>query len=199
VRYWFDCEFLDDGERIDLISIGLVAEDGRELYACNLDAQLHRCHRKPDGSWGDSWMRENVLSKLPGYADPAWMYKRQIRTAVLDFMLASRDRGEWASSDVDPKRPTIDGKKPEIWAYYADYDWVAFCQLFGRMIDLPPQFPRYCLDLKQLSVSSGSPEHPAKPPGAHNALEDARWNRSLYEFLTVYRSTAKNMPPGDYL
>lgn len=39
---------------------------------------------------------------------------------------------------------------PEFYAYYADYDWVVFCWLFGRMIDLPKGFPKYCIDLKQV-------------------------------------------------
>lgn len=38
----------------------------------------------------------------------------------------------------------------EFYAYYADYDWTVFCWLFGRMIDLPPDFPMYCIDLKQI-------------------------------------------------
>ena len=33
MRIFYDTEFLDDGKTIDLISIGMVAEDGRELYA----------------------------------------------------------------------------------------------------------------------------------------------------------------------
>ncbi len=42
------------------------------------------------------------------------------------------------------------GKEPEIYGYYADYDWVLLCSLFGRMIDLPKGFPMYCIDLKQI-------------------------------------------------
>ena len=38
MRYFYDTEFLEDGETIDLISIGIVAEDGREYYAVNLNA-----------------------------------------------------------------------------------------------------------------------------------------------------------------
>jgi hypothetical protein len=30
MRYWLDTEFIEDGKTIDLISIGIVAEDGRE-------------------------------------------------------------------------------------------------------------------------------------------------------------------------
>ena len=40
-------------------------------------------------------------------------------------------------------------KKPKFYAYYADYDWVVFCWLFGKMNDLPSNFPQYCIDLKQ--------------------------------------------------
>jgi hypothetical protein len=43
------------------------------------------------------------------------------------------------------------GKEPhEFYAYYADYDWVVFCTLFGKMINLPTGFPMYCKDLKQM-------------------------------------------------
>ena len=32
-RYFYDCEFIEDGQIIDLISIGVVDEQGREFYA----------------------------------------------------------------------------------------------------------------------------------------------------------------------
>ena len=33
MKYFYDTEFLEDGHTFDLISIGIVAEDGREYYA----------------------------------------------------------------------------------------------------------------------------------------------------------------------
>jgi hypothetical protein len=33
---------------------------------------------------------------------------------------------------------------------FGSYDWVAFCWLFGKMINLPKHLPRYCRDLKQI-------------------------------------------------
>lgn len=33
MKYFLDTEFHEDGKTIDLISIGIVAEDGREYYA----------------------------------------------------------------------------------------------------------------------------------------------------------------------
>ena len=40
--YCYDTEFLDDGNTIELISIGIVCEDGREYYAVNADCNFGR-------------------------------------------------------------------------------------------------------------------------------------------------------------
>jgi 3' exoribonuclease, RNase T-like len=194
MRYFLDTEFLDDGTTIDLISLGMVAEDGRELYVCNLDARL-------DLAAKDSWMKENVLAKLPPFGDKAWMHKRGnwpcpgIREAVLDFMLTPEVAGRppsWPMLSSWPlsECPTPDGKKPEIWGYYSSYDWVAFCQIFGKMLDLPRQFPKFCRDLKTLADDIQAPKFP-KPEGAHNALVDAHWNRNFYDFLVRDRARPK--------
>lgn len=162
MKYFFDTEFIEDGKTIDLISIGMVSEDGREFYKCSTEAQLHRANE---------WVRSNVLVRLPSYAarqgmtdELVWSDRLTIRKRLLEFI--------------------GDDANPEFWAYYADYDWVALCQLFGTMMDLPKAFPMYCRDLKQLSVTSGSPTHPAQT-GKHDALQDAKWNRELFDFLTI--------------
>lgn len=36
MKYWFDTEFIEDGKTIDLLSIGIVSEEGHTLYAENL-------------------------------------------------------------------------------------------------------------------------------------------------------------------
>jgi len=154
VRYFFDTEFIEDGSTIDLISIGIVRDDGKELYCCNRDAKLHLA---------SDWVRENVLPLLPSYKSWEWRSRSAIANCVRNFVLADQPI--------------------EFWAYYADYDWVALCQLFGTMMALPHFFPKFCMDLKQLSVMRGSPQHPPQASGAHNALEDARYNKTLFEFL----------------
>ena len=112
--------------------------------------------------------------------------------------------------DVEVIHPVNDfGKTPiEFYAYYADYDWVVFCWLFGNMMDLPKGFPMYCKDLKQMmdEISktpdglyaiknqegyrmielkeklSDSKYYPEQE-NEHSAIDDARWNKKLYEFL----------------
>jgi len=159
MKYFFDTEFIEDGKTIDLISIGVVDENGRELYCCNTAARL---------DLANDWVRANVLPHLPPYDDEAWCSREGIKNRLLTFV----------GGDL----------KPEFWAYYADYDWVALCQLFGTMMQLPSYFPKWCRDLKQLSASLESPrQHPPDPEDEHDALADARWNKLLYEVLTVRR------------
>lgn len=96
------------------------------------------------------------------------------------------------------KKGNIVWDKPNFYAYYADYDWVVFCQLFGNMMNLPQGFPMYCIDLKQIydqtkyEVSEDiemwgkelkkHPNYP-KQTNEHNALADAEWNQKLHKFL----------------
>lgn len=155
MKYYLDTEFYEDGKTIDLISIGLVAEDGRTFYACSLDADWPRINREP-------WLVANVMPHLPEDGAAEWMTREKIRDRLLAF---------------------VGSETPEFWAYYADYDWVALCQLFGRMIDLPSHFPMFCRDLKQFAVDRGNPTLPVQTSGEHDALADARWNREVHAFL----------------
>jgi 3'-5' exoribonuclease Rv2179c-like domain len=150
--YFLDTEFVEDGQSVDLISIGVITLSGRALYRCNADAKLGRAN---------DWVRANVLPHLPPDKDTTvWKKKAAIADELRAFVRAE--------------------PKPQFWGYYSDYDWVAVCQLFGTMMDLPKWFPKYCMDLKQLSVMLGSPKHPPQETGHHHALFDAQWNRDLY-------------------
>lgn len=171
-KYWLDTEFIEDGKTIDLISIGIVCEDGREFYALNYDC---------DHTKASDWVKNNALNHLPEKKRPniasssedllgKYASHKRIALEVLEFFY---------ETDNSPEpMPT-----PEIWAYYADYDWVAFCQLFGAMMDLPGCFPMYCRDIKQECDRLGNPKLPEQEKGLHNALEDARHNKLMWKFL----------------
>jgi hypothetical protein len=62
-RYWLDTEFIEDGKTIDLISIGIVCEDGREFYAVNNECHWYRAN---------DWVLENVLLPM-GIDRQGWM------------------------------------------------------------------------------------------------------------------------------
>lgn len=180
MKYWLDTEFIEDGVTIDLVSIGILAEDGREYYAISTEF---------DESKASTWVKENVLAQLPlknsGFSSKTpWLETLPSRE---DAALGYRTR-ELIKQEVSL---LIGGDtKPEFWGYYADYDWVVFCQLFGTMMDLPKGFPMYCRDIKQWCDQLGNPKLPEQGKGEHNALSDARWNRQAWEFLFDYENKA---------
>lgn len=176
MRYWFDTEFMEDGHTIELLSIGIVSDDGREFYAESAEANLDHAN---------DWVKKNVLPLLhtktvdigsgyiaerPDIEHPAVMSRSAIAESLITF---ARPR-EGLRIDQDP---------PQFWAYYADYDWVVLCQLFGTMIDLPLFWPMFCMDVKQLAVSVGDPKLPKQESIEHHALNDARWTKVAYDFL----------------
>lgn len=137
MNYFYDCELVDDGRAIGLISIGVVCEDGREFYAQNSEADL---------AAAGEWVRANVLPRLT--AD-AWMSRNDLRARLLDF--------------CDPER--YGG--PEFWGYVSAYDHVALYQLFGPLVDRPPGWPKFTRDLRQWRDRLGDPELPGKEGAHH--------------------------------
>lgn len=150
MRYYLDTEFIERGySRVELISIGIVAQDGREYYAVAADG------------WSvtsTDWVTTHVLPFLG-------TNERKPRARI------AQDIREFCGTD------------PKVWGYYADYDWVLFCQLFGTMMDLPKGFPKFCMDVKQLSRMMGDPPLPRQEKDEHNALEDARHIKKMHEHL----------------
>lgn len=153
MRIWFDTEFIEDGKTIDLISIGMIREDGVTLYLENSECDVTKA---------SDWVKENVLAHLTGPTKQVPRFR--IAQAVEHFVTGP--------------------SKPEFWAYYADYDWVALCQLYGTMMDLPKGWPMYCRDVKQLCDDRGNPKLPEQASIEHHALEDAIWTRNAWDFLS---------------
>ena len=52
MRYFYDTEFIEDGQTIELVSIGIVGENGSEYYAVSTDF---------DPSKANSWVKDLSL------------------------------------------------------------------------------------------------------------------------------------------
>ena len=72
MKYWIDTEFIARPYTIDLISIGLVAEDGREFYAESSEV---------DWSKASLWTLEKVRPQLDGKGKR----REEIGCAVREF------------------------------------------------------------------------------------------------------------------
>lgn len=115
------------------------------------------------------WVQKNVIPHLTGPT----MSRKEIAAGVRRFL-------------------GYDGH-PRFWGWFCDYDWVLFCQCFGSMLDLPPHFPQFCLDLRQVQEQTGrtgrpqlvlkTSDMPRTARVAHNALYDAHWTKALWEHL----------------
>ncbi|WP_445548799.1 polyadenylate-specific 3'-exoribonuclease AS [Frankia sp. CiP1_Cm_nod2] len=169
-RYLYDTEFIERSEGghlwLDLVSIGIVSEDGsREYYAVSTEF---------DPAFAVPWVRRNVLDKLPPPSDPSWRTRARIRSDIVAFLGAAGP--------------------PELWAWYAAYDHVVLCQLFGTMTDLPRFLPRFTRDLRQLWEEVGRPPLPPPPSDAHDALADARHNLDRWRVLAPLRACPAPAP-----
>lgn len=172
--YTYDCEFKEDGRTIDLISIGMVAEDGREFYAVSNEFDTRRVAR-------DDWLMNNVMSSIE---HEQWLVVDADGFPVVRDILvvdpAARSRDEIAQGIVDFIGTD---NHAELWAWYGAYDHIALCQLFGKMLDLPDKVPMFTNDLKTLVKLAGNVRCPEQPAGNHNALEDAKFNVVRYNYL----------------
>ncbi len=216
MKYFLDTEFIEGFRKplfgkkrwgIDLISIGIIGEDGSEYYAISTEF---------NPKYASEWVKKNVLSKLPQrYLDfhmsspnerqkaALWKSNKEIKSDLLNLFRCGYEDGMLvAPSGI------------EVYGYYADYDWVLLASLFGTMMDLPKGFPMYCHDLKQslderVSKLTNSDffthfhldtpltfdeklkivkERHLRYPhqtNEHNALADAKWNYELYKFLQL--------------
>ena len=185
-NYCYDTEFLEDGTTIELISIGIVCDDGREYYAVNEDMPVDRVK-------ADDWLSLNVWKHLPvvGYKEHTVGYAGHFRTAV-----KSHGHLDRTSTLIKPKRLIANevrefiqesaniGDDVRLWAYYGAYDHVALAQLFGKMINLPKGIPMFTHELMQLmGTMPGDWQPPAQEGVEHNALADARWNMQVLKAI----------------
>lgn len=222
-------EYKKDGvDTIELISIGMTYEN-QAFYVISKEFDV-------DAAWENKWLRENVLipiykQQINKFSPAATFVDEEITFApVRDVFLAEGlTRAEIAEKVlkwINDRPKTIlttttnnvkgekqmtqkfDQSRPVFHAYYGDYDWVVFCWIFGRMIDLPDGFPMYCRDLKQMFDEAIEEKkvtqdgfikfekemrylknHPLYPNNAnsHNALADAIWNQKFHDFIKLYK------------
>jgi hypothetical protein len=248
---------------IDLISIGIVSEDGREFYEVSKDFNLKEAWNRFDLEELSPekiragcpplkiyWIRDNVLypiwkqlflfsdcdtimlsnreaeefkkeldsglhddlftihslsSFIERYGKTNKQISELVKEFVYEFAIVGYDENK---HQIETTRKIIANFKGEIdfYAYFGDYDWVVFCWLFGKMINLPNGFPMYCKDLKQMldqkimkindstNLKEGMPKVTVesikknnilfpKKSNEHHALSDAKWNLELYKFL----------------
>lgn len=161
MRIFFDTEFVETGENgvvcIELISVALVDDDGRELY-------LENALFDWDREMPDEFHRDHVRPHLLGPGHPSWQTPDQMARSIETF---------------------VGDRTPEWWARTGSYDFVALSGLWGRLLDRPQGWPTVYQDIKWLRIAKKVPKDklPAQTGTAHRAIDDARHNREVVHFL----------------
>lgn len=151
------------------------------------------------------------FKKFKGLINKYGKTNKQIANEVKEFCLNKviiRNLKGKITASMDPYK-----SDPEFYTYYGAYDWVVFCWLFGKMINLPKGFPMFSRDLKvmlddkvnsfaniqkitanqdikvetfkdKLNTIKSMQNYP-KQSNEHNALDDAKFNKKLHEFLNT--------------
>lgn len=145
--YFIATEFIDTGRVIDLISIGIVSDDGREYYAESAEFDI---------TLASPWTVNNVL--------PYLCRKKKLRIEIAEQV------------------EKFVGNGPIFWGYYCEYDWVAMCQLYGKLINIPSSWPTHCNDLQQVCSALGNPPLPIQLH-KHHALQNARWHKRVHAHI----------------
>jgi hypothetical protein len=232
MKYYLDTEFIEGSQfksifgfdyktkpTIELISIGIVDEEGKEFYAINKEFNLAEAWNRWQYDTTDNglvkvyWIREHVLRSIFNELNDRYEAKEgesfdEFNYDDFRFLL---DTFGSTKNDIAAAVQHFMFNEPVVYTYYGDYDWVALCWLYGKMIDLPKHFPKYARDLKQsfdelveqktLAICrqggfgdhvhvmnnviigiKGSKHYPINT-SEHNALTDAKWNKALHDYL----------------
>lgn len=178
MKIFFDTEFTGLHKDTTLISIGLVAENGRTFYAELTDY---------DRSQIDDWLQENVIDNL-------YLHKRLytmeevMKASVLDDHVEMRDDKQcvaeyltlWLESFNEPI---------EIWSDCLSYDWVLFNDLFGHAFNIPKNVYYIPFDictlfkLRDVDPDINREVFAGIEGVKHNALHDAKVIKACYEKL----------------
>jgi hypothetical protein len=175
-KIFFDTEFTGLHQNTTLVSIGCMAEDGRQFYAEFDDF---------DESQVNYWIQSNVIYNLVSSIEGDWCYENDTITgrsgATEQIMPLLSD---WLKEFEQPV---------EMWSDTLAYDWVLFCQLFGGALSLPDYIYYIPFDIATLfkvqgidpdinrEEFAGIANHPDKQK--HNALWDAKVIKACYERL----------------
>jgi len=188
----FDLEFTGLHKLSTPISIGLVAEDGKEFYAEFTDY---------DEMQLNDWLVENVMNHLVlGDYDFVKDYKPEEKLVLVkgDTEIIAQTLSAWLDNYKE------DGI--EMWGDCLAWDWVLFVSIFGNAFDIPKHIFYLPMDLSTaLKLCRQDPDLdrllfvyekkeliPKSDIGSHNSLYDARIQMEVYKKILSLMDMADN-------
>lgn len=180
---------------IDLVSIALVAQDGRKYEAVSREYDYHKARYMQEEAIRSEY-RHGVYGDQRNHFFADTFHKhigktnRVIASEIYQFICPAGVASLFAGPGSIDEGATgyLSANPPEFWTRTADYTWILFCSLFGLHSSLPKGFPTYCRQLQQELDEKGldkkwidtyCPEYGYQ----HCAAANANWNKELYNQL----------------
>lgn len=135
--------------------------------------------------------RRNVVLDFPEYSFCFREFKRLINKYGKTNKQIAEEVKEFVTGDSlsieKTKYYNVQYDNIKFYGYYCDYDWVVFCWLFGKMIDLPKGFPMFAFDIQQqieeYKIDKEQLLKEIHQTNCHNSLSDALWNKNAYNWI----------------
>lgn len=161
----YDVQLNERGRSLpmELVSIGLVREDGAEMYAINEEC-LSGAMRSP-------WLSTTAVPHLPISSDDTFIFEWDKNHEEYQYVLAL-DR-----LILQVLQFITEEGKPDLWTHYGAYKHVVLSQLFGSQAERPARVPMFTYELQQLAEENPHIFLPPVPENTHHAMADARWVR----------------------
>ncbi|MFS7399023.1 3'-5' exoribonuclease domain-containing protein [Carnobacterium maltaromaticum] len=196
MKVFMDTEFTGLHKGTTLISIGLVAENGKSFYAELTDY---------DENQVNGWLQKNVIDNLilakdpeyDGYGSSRWNPQTRETNArgTTEFIKGCVSRWLYNLGDWVEKVEEV-----EIWSDCLAYDWVLFNNLYGVAFNAPGIIYYIPFDICTVFKLKGIDPDISREKfisnsvkGAkHNALYDAKVIKACYEKLMKIEEEKEN-------
>lgn len=141
---YLDSKFTGLVQNTRLISLAVVAEDGRYFYA-----------ESNDFDPVDTWVEQNVIPCLFGDdADALRGFSRVMGLKANGSLVVLRASREEMAANLTTWLESL-GEELFVWGDCLAYDWVIFCELFGGARKLPPYVFYIPFDIRTVLLMHG--------------------------------------------
>jgi len=179
-KIFFDTEFTGLHQDTELISIGLVAENGETFYA---ESSAWTGYSAPKGD--RDWIYSNVVPHLKFFRKTHEGRFKQDTLNSIEMFDNTKNIAKELSTWLN-----LFGEV-EMWSDCLSYDWVLFNQLWGHAFNIPKNVYYIPMDICTMFKLNGidpdinREEFVGMTDGVqkHNALHDAQVIKACYEKL----------------
>ena len=177
MKLFFDTEFTGLHQNTTLISIGIVALDGRYFYVEFSDYNKAQVN---------DWIQEHIINNLL-YNDKDTRkisyYDTDVNNNYVPFYVSLKNETNVILHELKHWLQQFDGEL-QIWSDCLAYDWVLFNQLFGGAQNIPSNINYIPMDICTSFYDKGIDPDISREDFIDNVVDGDKHN-SLYDVMVI--------------